>query len=153
MAAPAGSENRGSRPSSATSAGARGPAAAAVTTVLEDGDAAAGDAVLSADEAALAALGYRQEFRREFGPWSTFAVSFAVMGLLPSIASTMWYGIGYGACVLIFFFPLRSSPPSFLSWQASPCVRALLSSVLQGRLGKGATRSLMRRHAYMNGSN
>ena len=112
MAAPAGSENRGSRPSSATSAGARGPAAAAVTTVLEDGDAAAGDAVLSADEAALAALGYRQEFRREFGPWSTFAVSFAVMGLLPSIASTMWYGIGYGVCslsALSSFF--RSSPP------------------------------------------
>ena len=88
----------------------RAPQWPAVTTVLGDGDAAlaatmamgTGDddgrgAMMSADEAALAALGYRQEFRREFGPWSTFAVSFAVMGLLPSIASTMWYGIGYGA--------------------------------------------------------
>ncbi|KAI0011365.1 amino acid transporter [Xylariaceae sp. FL0662B] len=50
---------------------------------------------MSDDEAALAALGYKQEFKREFSAWTTFAVSFAVMGLLPSIATTMWYGLGY----------------------------------------------------------
>ncbi|KAI1821434.1 amino acid permease [Xylaria intraflava] len=55
-----------------------------MTTVLE-----------SRDEAALAALGYKQEFKREFSMWTSFAVSFAVMGLLPSIATTMWYGLGY----------------------------------------------------------
>lgn len=53
------------------------------------------DHELTADEEALVALGYKQEFKREFGLWSTFAVSFALLGLLPSIASTMTYGIGY----------------------------------------------------------
>lgn len=50
---------------------------------------------ITADEEILAALGYKQEFKREFGLWSTFAVSFALLGLLPSIASTLWYGMGY----------------------------------------------------------
>ena len=48
------------------------------------------------DEDLLARLGYKQEFKREFSLWTTFAVSFAVMGLLPSIATTMSYGLGYG---------------------------------------------------------
>jgi amino acid transporter len=52
-------------------------------------------AARSADEAALNALGYRQEFKREFSLWSTFSVSCAVLGLLPSFASTLNYGMGY----------------------------------------------------------
>ena len=40
-------------------------------------------------------MGYRQEFRREFGPCSTFCHSFAVYGQLPSFASTLVYSIGY----------------------------------------------------------
>jgi hypothetical protein len=68
-----------------------------VTSVLKNGDVPENLEALSDDEAALAALGYKQEFKREFSAWTTFAVSFAVMGLLPSIASTMWYGMGYGA--------------------------------------------------------
>ncbi|KAI0476035.1 amino acid transporter [Xylariaceae sp. FL0804] len=67
----------------------------AVTTVFADGDVPDLVAEMSEDEAALAALGYKQEFKREFSAWTTFAVSFAVMGLLPSIATTMWYGLGY----------------------------------------------------------
>ncbi|KAL7621465.1 GABA/polyamine transporter [Parahypoxylon ruwenzoriense] len=67
----------------------------AVTTVFADGDVPDHIAEMSEDEAALAALGYKQEFKREFSAWTTFAVSFAVMGLLPSIATTMWYGLGY----------------------------------------------------------
>ncbi|KAI1742006.1 amino acid permease-domain-containing protein [Xylaria scruposa] len=66
-----------------------------VTTVFADGDVPDHLADMSGDEAALAALGYKQEFKREFSAWTSFAVSFAVMGLLPSIATTMWYGIGY----------------------------------------------------------
>lgn len=50
---------------------------------------------LTADEAALVALGYKQEFKREFSLWTTFCVSFAVLGLLPSFASTLTYGMGY----------------------------------------------------------
>ena len=50
---------------------------------------------LSSDEAALVALGYKQEFKREFSLWTCFCVSFAVLGLLPSFASTLTYGMGY----------------------------------------------------------
>jgi hypothetical protein len=65
-----------------------------VTTVLPDGDVPNIEG-LSADEAALVALGYKQEFKREFSLWTTFCVSFAVLGLLPSFASTLYYGMGY----------------------------------------------------------
>ncbi|GAP86584.1 putative amino acid permease [Rosellinia necatrix] len=72
-----------------------GDGAPPATTIFADGDVPDHMTDMSADEAALAALGYKQEFKREFSAWTSFAVSFAVMGLLPSIATTMWYGIGY----------------------------------------------------------
>ena len=50
---------------------------------------------LTADEEVLLALGYKPEFKREFSLWTTFCVSFAVLGLLPSFASTLYYGMGY----------------------------------------------------------
>lgn len=50
---------------------------------------------LDRDAATLMALGYRQEFKREFSLWTTFCVSFAVLGLLPSFATTLYYGLGY----------------------------------------------------------
>jgi hypothetical protein len=58
------------------------------------------------DERVLLSLGYKQEFKREFSLWSSFCVSFAVLGLLPSFASTLYYGMGYAgtAGVLLFFF-------------------------------------------------
>lgn len=65
-----------------------------VTSIMPDGDVPNFDG-LSADEAALVALGYKQEFKREFSLWTTFCVSFAVLGLLPSFASTLYYGMGY----------------------------------------------------------
>ncbi|KAH6643310.1 amino acid permease-domain-containing protein [Truncatella angustata] len=72
------------------------PPSPPVMSALPTGDRPDHLSDMSEDEAALAALGYKQEFRvREFSAWTTFAVSFAVMGLLPSIATTMWYGIGY----------------------------------------------------------
>jgi amino acid transporter len=49
----------------------------------------------SADEEILAALGYKSEFKREFSLFTTFCISFAVLGLLPSFASTLYYGMGY----------------------------------------------------------
>jgi hypothetical protein len=65
-----------------------------VTTVLPDGDVPNFEG-LTADEATLVALGYKQEFKREFSLWTTFCVSFAVLGLLPSFASTLVFGMGY----------------------------------------------------------
>lgn len=70
------------------------PSHAPVTSIMPDGDVPSYEG-LTADEAALVALGYKQEFKREFSLWTTFCVSFAVLGLLPSFASTLTYGLGY----------------------------------------------------------
>lgn len=68
-----------------------------VTSVLAGGDVPINDSgkEWNADEEVLAALGYKPEFRREFSLWTTFCVSFAVLGLLPSFATTLYYGMGY----------------------------------------------------------
>jgi hypothetical protein len=66
-----------------------------VTSVLAPGEVPIFDRELSADEEVLAALGYQPEFKREFSLWTSFCVSFAVLGLLPSFASTLYYGMGY----------------------------------------------------------
>lgn len=70
-----------------------------VTSVLKAGeipyDPENPDREWNADEEVLAALGYKPEFKREFSLWTTFCVSFAVLGLLPSFASTLYYGMGY----------------------------------------------------------
>jgi hypothetical protein len=70
------------------------PRKPSVTSIMPDGDVP-NFTGLTADEAALVALGYKQEFKREFSLWTTFCVSFAVLGLLPSFASTLYYGMGY----------------------------------------------------------
>ena len=62
-----------------------------VTSVLPGGEVPVFDRELNADEEVLAALGYKPEFKREFSLWTTFCVSFAVLGLLPSFASTLYY--------------------------------------------------------------
>ncbi|EXJ56764.1 hypothetical protein A1O7_07108 [Cladophialophora yegresii CBS 114405] len=66
-----------------------------VTSVLAGTEVPVYDRELTADEEVLAALGYKPEFKREFSLWTSFCVSFAVLGLLPSFASTLWYGMGY----------------------------------------------------------
>ena len=63
-----------------------------VTSVLPAGEIPIySERELTADEEVLAALGYKPEFKREFSLWTTFCVSFAVLGLLPSFASTIYY--------------------------------------------------------------
>ena len=63
-----------------------------VTSVLGAGEIPIySERELTADEEVLAALGYKPEFKREFSLWTTFCVSFAVLGLLPSFASTLYY--------------------------------------------------------------
>ena len=39
-----------------------------------------------ADEAKLARLGYKQEFKRHFTPLEVFGISFSIIGIFPSIA-------------------------------------------------------------------
>ena len=85
---------------SATSAGGSGGrkksvAQNQVTSVLAGDELPIYNRELSADEEVLAALGYKPEFKREFSLWTSFCVSFAVLGLLPSFASTLYFGMGY----------------------------------------------------------
>ena len=64
------------------------------TSVFKSGEAAILDHVPDADEEILVALGYRQEFKRKFTIWSSFSVSFSVLGLLPSVAATLGFSLG-----------------------------------------------------------
>ncbi|EFW15954.1 hypothetical protein D8B26_004256 [Coccidioides posadasii str. Silveira] len=64
-------------------------------SVLPAGDIPVMDHKMDEDERIIVSLGYKQEFKREFSLWTTFCVSFSVLGLLPSFASTLWYGMGY----------------------------------------------------------
>ncbi|TFK35826.1 APC amino acid permease [Crucibulum laeve] len=54
------------------------------------------DAIQRADEELLAELGYKQEFKREFKPLEVFGIAFSIIGLLPSIASVLFYAIPNG---------------------------------------------------------
>jgi len=63
-----------------------------VTSVLAAGDSPLySEHELTPDEEVILALGYKPEFKREFSLWTTFCVSFAVLGLLPSFAATLYY--------------------------------------------------------------
>lgn len=53
------------------------------------------DHAADADEKVLVSLGYKQEFKRDFSIWSCFSVSFSILGILPSIASTLTYNLAY----------------------------------------------------------
>ncbi len=76
-----------------------------ITSVLTVGI----DRDLTEDEKTLITLGYKPELRREFSLWTTFSVSFAVLGLLPSLATTLYY-----VCK-------KKKPPSFFAcWQFAP---------------------------------
>ncbi|KAE9371918.1 amino acid transporter-like protein [Stipitochalara longipes BDJ] len=67
-----------------------------VTSVFnKKGEHAVLDHTADADEEVLVALGYKQEFKRDFTWLESFAVSFSVLGLLPSIASTLSYNLAY----------------------------------------------------------
>lgn len=49
------------------------------------------DHEINEDEAQILALGYKQEFKREFNLLTVFSVSFSVLGVLPSVAATFEY--------------------------------------------------------------
>ncbi|KAJ7058137.1 amino acid/polyamine transporter I [Mycena amicta] len=54
------------------------------------------ETVRLADEKLLASLGYKQEFKRAFTPLEVFGIAFSIIGLLPSIASVLFYSIPNG---------------------------------------------------------
>lgn len=69
---------------------------AKVTSVLQQQhQLAIVDENATIDDKTLGALGYKQEFKRDFTLLESFSVSFSVLGLLPSVASTIGYSLGY----------------------------------------------------------
>jgi len=54
------------------------------------------DDIKAQDEALLASLGYKQEFKRAFTPFEVFGVAFSIIGLLPSIASVLFFSLPNG---------------------------------------------------------
>lgn len=52
-----------------------------------------------ADAELLATLGYKQEFKREFSSIEVFGIAFSIMGVAPSIASTLIYSMPSGGPV------------------------------------------------------
>ncbi|PBK94366.1 amino acid transporter [Armillaria gallica] len=54
------------------------------------------DVVNAADEALLATLGYKQEFKRAFTPLEVFGIAFSIIGLVPSISSVLFYAVPNG---------------------------------------------------------
>lgn len=52
-----------------------------------------------ADAELLESLGYKQEFRREFTAFEVFGIAFSIIGLLPSIASVLFYAVPNGGPV------------------------------------------------------
>ncbi|KAI9873406.1 MAG: GABA-specific high-affinity permease, partial [Pleopsidium flavum] len=54
------------------------------------------------DAAVLAKLGYKQELRRNFTMIEVFGIAFSIMGLLPSIASTLAYSIPAGPVGMVW---------------------------------------------------
>src|SRR5277367_76085 len=63
------------------------------------GDLGKLEAELSQDDALLASLGYKAELKREFTALEVFGLAFSIMGLLPSIASTLVYSMPAGGPV------------------------------------------------------
>jgi hypothetical protein len=57
------------------------------------------DADLGRDDALLATLGYKAELKREFTALEVFGLAFSIIGLLPSIASTLVYSMPAGGPV------------------------------------------------------
>ncbi|KAJ3485620.1 hypothetical protein NLI96_g4821 [Meripilus lineatus] len=54
---------------------------------------------MNQDEAFLARLGYKQDFKRAFSKIELFGVSFSVIGILPSLAGVLIFAIPYGGPV------------------------------------------------------
>ncbi|GMK58120.1 hypothetical protein CspeluHIS016_0501520 [Cutaneotrichosporon spelunceum] len=54
---------------------------------------------MTRDDARLEDLGYKPELKRAFSKFETFGVAFSIMGIVPSIASTIFYNLPYGGPV------------------------------------------------------
>ncbi|KAJ5906476.1 uncharacterized protein N7473_003392 [Penicillium subrubescens] len=65
--------------------------------------------VEAGDTELLATLGYKQELRRHYSTVQIFAVAFSIMGLLPSIASTLSFSMPAGPVGMVWGMQLLLS--------------------------------------------
>ncbi|KIY52604.1 amino acid transporter [Fistulina hepatica ATCC 64428] len=72
------------------------------------------DRIQAADEALLASLGYKQEFKRGERCLYVFGIAFSIIGLLPSIASVLYYAVPNGGPVAMVWGWLVASIFIFL---------------------------------------
>ncbi|PYH85149.1 GABA permease [Aspergillus uvarum CBS 121591] len=75
---------------------------ASSATSSADGLADPGDSQL------LATLGYKQELRRQYSTVQIFAVAFSIMGLVPSIASTLAFNLPAGPAAMTWGWLIAS---------------------------------------------
>ncbi|KAJ6450888.1 APC amino acid permease [Mycena sanguinolenta] len=54
---------------------------------------------INSDDARLAELGYKQEFKRHFTLWETFGLSFSMVSVVPGIASVFFISVSNGGPV------------------------------------------------------
>lgn len=50
----------------------------------------------------LARMGYKQELRRQYSTTQVFAIAFSIMGLVPSIASTLSFSLPAGPVGMVW---------------------------------------------------
>jgi amino acid transporter len=53
-------------------------------------------------------MGYKQELKRNFSTFEIFSVAFSIMGLLPSIASTLAFSVPAGGAGMVWGWFLAS---------------------------------------------
>ncbi|KAI1916999.1 GABA-specific high-affinity permease [Ophidiomyces ophidiicola] len=63
---------------------------------------------LDQDANALAAMGYKEELRRHYSTIQVFAIAFSIMGLLPSIASTLSFSLPGGPAAMVWSWFIAS---------------------------------------------
>lgn len=105
------------------------------------------DHAINDDEAMIIAMGYKPEFKREFSFLTVFAVSFSVLGLLPSIAACFDYqqlvigmspipwliavifvtAVALSLAEVASAFPVSSGTPYAVSQLSPPKYQALLT--------------------------
>ncbi|KAL1413749.1 polyamine transporter tpo5 [Vanrija albida] len=72
---------------------------------------------LTRDDVALEGLGYKPELKRSFSKLETFGVAFSIMGVVPSIGSTIMYCLPYGGPVgMIWGWVLSAFLISFIGF-------------------------------------
>ena len=89
-----------------------------------------GSGSLASDNAALAALGYKQEFKRSFNAIEVFGLGFSIIGLFPSIAyvrllPSRTTALSYLECSSVLVFAIPYGGPVAMVWGVRTTYRSV----------------------------